>query len=103
MKRSLLAVSMEDNILARIFDWLIIILGGGVMFLFRKLFKHDDILSSHETSMQLLIQAQEQCDKVRDEDVQRNEKAHKQLMEALNTHHSTVMGRLDVLAGKHQD
>ena len=57
-------------------------------------------LSLHDTNIQLLEQSQVMCDKQRDEDVCRNEKAHKQLMEALNTHHSTVMGRLDVLAGK---
>ena len=93
MKWTSPTASMEHNLLLKILEYAWIPIIAMVAWIMKK-------LSLHDTNIKLLEQTQIQCDKTRDEDVSRNEKAHKQLMEALNTHHSTVMGRLDVLAGK---
>ena len=93
MKWTSSAVSMEHNLLMKLLEYAWIPVLAMVTWIMKK-------LSLHDTNIQLLEQAQVQCDKQRDEDVQRNEKAHKELMTALNNHNTVVMGRLDVLAGK---
>lgn len=86
---------MEDNLLLKILEYAWIVVLAMVTWIMKK-------LSLHDTNIKLLEQAKIQDAKTRDEDVQRNNEAHDKIMTAIDTHHSTVMGRLDVLAAKHK-
>ena len=92
--------NMEDNVLIRILEYAWVGLFAMFAWVVKKLSFHDKDIATQNTSVQLLIQAQAMCDKTRDEDVERNEASHAAIMKALDTHHTTVMGRLDVLASK---
>jgi len=81
---------MESNVLTKIIEYAWVGLFAVVAWIMKK-------ISVHDTGIQLLLQAQEQCDKVRDEDLKRHAIERKELLSAINNHHTVVMGRLDNL------
>ena len=86
---------MEDNLLLKILEYVWIAVIAVMGWILRK-------LSLHDTNIKLLEQAKIQDKETRNEDVERNTADHNKIMSAITAHHSTVMGRLDVLAAKHK-
>ena len=85
---------MEHGVLIKILEWAWVGLIAVVAWMFKKIWAHD-------SNIGLLLQAQELTRVQRVEDVERNDKAHDVLTEALKSHNKNVMSRLDALANKH--
>jgi len=88
---------IETTILSKILDWLIVVVAGGALFLFRKLLKHGDTLGEHETLLALCEQRDKQRETHRLEDKELRNQQRREIMKKIDDHHKTVMNKLDSL------
>jgi hypothetical protein len=90
----------EATILSKVLDWAWIVVTGGIVVIFRKLFKHDDELSAHDTKLALLKQNEEACEKQRLQAETRWDGQRKEILARIDNHHKVVLKRLEGLADK---
>ena len=88
---------IETTILSKVIDWLILILTAGMVFVLRKLFKHGDTLSEHETLLALCDQRDKQWESRRRDEKQLRDAQRKEIIKKIDDHHILVMGKLDKL------
>ena len=91
---------MNETILTQIIGSLTILLSGGLMFLLRRIFLHDDTLKAHATQIALSIQRDEQSTVQRLEDRKLRDDQRKEMLFRIDTHHKLVMDKLDVLGSR---
>ncbi len=82
--------NMEDNALIKILEYSWVLLFAVAGWIMKK-------ISLHDTSIKLLVQAQDRAEVTRLEEKAQHKLERREILTALDNHHSTVMSRLDNL------
>ncbi len=91
---------LEMTILGKIFDGLLLLISGVVLFVLRRLIKHNDILKDHDTAHALCEQRDEQRTVQRKEDRALRDKQRAEDNKRTDGHHKLIMGKLDNIMNK---
>ncbi len=89
--------SYDAAIIGKLLDVLSIILTGGLVFILRRLFQQDRVLTDHETAIALCTQRDQQREVHRKEDRDMRDRQRKEIMQRIDRHHKLVMDKLDRL------
>lgn len=92
---------VETTILSKLLDVLIVIMTGGIVYLFRKAHRHDELIAAHNTEIQLCHQRDEQRALQRREDRRLRDEQRKEIIDKINAHHKLVMGKLEEIRKDH--
>lgn len=87
----------EATIISKLLDWLLILLSGGILYLFRKAHKHDEIIAAHNTEIRLCHQRDKQRDEQRIEERKLRDKQREEIIRKIDSHHKLAMDKLDRL------
>ena len=91
---------LDASILGKIFDGLLLLISGGILFVFRRLIQHNDTLKEHDTALALCELRDEQRTVQRKEDRTLRDKQRAEDNKRTDSHHKLVMGKLDNIMNK---